>query len=87
VIPIQLEPPARSSEAPSSEVAPRAQPLPKQEVQCGLCGYRFLPTADTMSCVSCPFQKRCEVICCPHCGYEFVTESRVVEFFRRLFRR
>jgi hypothetical protein len=68
-------------------VAPRARPLPENEVQCGLCGYRFLPTTDTMSCVSCPFQRRCSVICCPNCGYEFVTESKVVEFFRRIFRR
>jgi hypothetical protein len=83
MIPIPIEP----AVDPAPEVAPRAQPLPGHEVQCGLCGHRFLPTADTMSCVSCPFQRRCSVICCPHCGYEFVTESRVVEFFRRIFRR
>jgi hypothetical protein len=84
VIPIQLESPAADRPHP---VAARARPLPAREVQCGLCGHRFLPTADTMSCASCPFQRRCAVICCPHCGYEFVTESRVVDFFRRLFRR
>ena len=59
---------------------------PAHEVACGLCGHRFLPTADTMSCPSCPMNRRCSVLCCPRCGYEFVTESKVVNFFRRLFR-
>jgi hypothetical protein len=81
MIPNQLEP------GPRPPVAPRGKSLPGREVQCGLCGHRFLPTTDTMSCVSCPFQRRCEVLCCPHCGYEFVTESKVINFFRRLFRR
>lgn len=60
---------------------------PASPVQCALCGHRFLPDETTMSCAACPLHRRCAVLCCPHCGYEFVTESKVVALVRRLLRR
>jgi hypothetical protein len=57
------------------------------EVQCGLCGYRFVPGTETMACARCPMARGCAVTCCPRCGYEFVTESRLVNFLRRFFSR
>ena len=60
---------------------------PGREVRCALCGYRFQPSAETMSCAGCPINRRCRLISCPNCGYEFPGESRIVEFLRRLFRR
>lgn len=56
-------------------------------VTCGLCGHRFTPTRETMACTRCPMAGGCAVLCCPRCGYEFVTESRLVNFVRRLFSR
>jgi hypothetical protein len=56
-------------------------------VRCGLCGYRFVPGTETMACARCPMARGCAVICCPRCGYEFVTESRLVNFLRRIFSR
>lgn len=61
-------------------------PAPRQ-VACGLCGHRFAPAAETMGCPRCPMARGCAILCCPRCGYEFVTESRIVNFFRRLFSR
>jgi hypothetical protein len=77
-------------ERPAAGATPAAsgpETGPGREVQCALCGYRFRPSAETMSCAGCPIDRRCRVICCPNCGYEFPGESLVVEFFRRLFRR
>jgi hypothetical protein len=56
-------------------------------IQCALCGHRFLPGADIMACRRCPLQPRCAVLRCPRCGYEFVAESKLVGFLRRLRRR
>jgi len=56
-------------------------------VACGLCGHRFAPTRETMACARCPMARGCAVLCCPRCGYEFVTESRLVNWVRRLFSR
>ena len=58
-----------------------------REVTCGLCGHRFAPTRETMACARCPMARGCAVLCCPRCGYEFVTESRLVNWVRRLFSR
>ncbi len=61
--------------------------VPARVVSCALCGHRFVPDPSTMACARCPMNRRCAVICCPHCGYEFVTESRLVNLLRRVFVR
>lgn len=71
---------------PSPAGLPGAAPA-VPAVTCGLCGHRFTPTRETMACARCPMAGGCAVLCCPRCGYEFVTESRLVNFVRRLFSR
>lgn len=78
----------RISQAEGRTPAPDGRATgPERTVQCALCGHRFQPSAEAMSCGSCPMNRRCRVLCCPHCGYEFPMGSVVVEFLRRLFRR
>lgn len=53
---------------------------------CRLCGYEFDATA--MAChTGCPMGSRCNLICCPNCGYQVVDESksRFANFLRRLW--
>jgi len=54
--------------------------------RCPLCGGSF--PADGSGCPSaCPIAKQCKVLCCPHCGYEFVEDSAVASGIARLWRR
>jgi Fe2+ transport system protein FeoA len=47
----------------------------RSRVRCGLCGHEFEPV--TLAChAECPLGPRCNLICCPHCGYQVVDESR-----------
>ena len=42
---------------------------------CQLCGYEF--NATNMAChTECPMGTRCNLICCPNCGYQVVDESK-----------
>lgn len=53
---------------------------------CRLCGYEFDTTA--MAChAGCPMDSRCNLICCPNCGYQVVDESksRIANLLRRLW--
>lgn len=44
-------------------------------VTCPLCSYTFTPSG--LACHShCPLGSRCNLICCPHCGYQLIDESR-----------
>ena len=53
---------------------------------CPLCGDRV--SADRDSCPSgCPLATRCNVICCPNCGYEFVEDSAVISGLARFWNR
>jgi len=52
---------------------------------CPLCGAKA--SFGSSSCAVCPMGSRCEVLCCPNCGYEFVEKSVVYDFFQALFRR
>jgi ribosomal protein L37E len=31
--------------------------------------------------------RTCSVICCPNCGYGFATQSRLVGWLKRIFRK
>ncbi len=44
-------------------------------MRCALCSYEFDSTA--LAChSSCPLAAGCHIICCPHCGYQTVDETR-----------
>ena len=44
-------------------------------MQCQLCGGTFDPAH--LAChTSCPLHQHCAVVCCPHCGYSSVDDSR-----------
>ncbi len=51
------------------------QPLAKQQealadVRCPLCGNRF-SAGDALQCSSCALAKKCGLVMCPKCSYEF----------------
>lgn len=53
---------------------------------CPLCQHEF--QLEEMPCnTGCPMNRICKVLCCPRCRYEFVEESTIVNFVKRLFRR
>jgi Fe2+ transport system protein FeoA len=61
-------------------------------MKCPLCGYEFDPTR--LVCHgSCPMADRCAIICCPHCGYQVVDESKsrlaglIQQAWHRVFHR
>jgi hypothetical protein len=49
---------------------------------CGLCGRPF--THAGRACRPCPLRAGCDLVQCPHCGFQFPRASRVVEWARRL---
>lgn len=47
----------------------------QQPVTCPLCSHTFTPSG--LACHShCPLGSRCNLICCPQCGYQLIDESR-----------
>jgi hypothetical protein len=55
----------------------------EQEHFCSLCSFTFRGS----ECHSgCPFAQGCRMVRCPRCSYEFVDESTVVNWFKRMFR-
>lgn len=53
---------------------------------CPLCQHRF-EAADMPCNTGCPMHRACKVLCCPRCHYEFVEESVIVNFVKRLVGR
>jgi hypothetical protein len=51
---------------------------------CPLCGGRF--SHGQQVCSACPLKPGCDVVGCPHCGYQFPRTSAIVETLGRLFR-
>ena len=57
----------------------------KKPISCPLCGYRFVPEASR--CANCPLAGQgCDRICCPNCLYSFPAESKLVSWFRKLWK-
>ncbi len=57
-------------------------------MKCPLCGYEFDETE--LGCVAeCPLSADCQMICCPHCGFQGIDPNRsmVVGWFQRLQQR
>ncbi len=53
-------------------------------ISCPLCSAEF--DSDRENChSSCPFNSGCNMLKCPYCDYEFVTESKTVNFFKAIF--
>jgi hypothetical protein len=61
-------------------------PAPEQKpISCPLCGQRFVP--EVSRCANCPLAGQgCERICCPNCAYSFPAESKLVSWFRKLWK-
>ena len=49
---------------------PSADRFPPSEIRCPLCGKRF-SAEDAAQCATCALAKRCGLVMCPNCGYEF----------------
>ncbi len=58
----------------------------KDEVRCPLCGYVFAES-ELVCSSSCPFAEKCNLACCPNCGYKIVKESRTVKWIKRFLGR
>ncbi len=44
-------------------------------MKCALCGYEFDETE--LDChTQCPLADGCAIVCCPHCGYQVVDETK-----------
>ncbi len=54
-------------------------------MKCSLCGKVF--KKNQAACSACPMHKGCNMIRCPNCGFEFVEESQIVNFFKNIFKR
>jgi hypothetical protein len=53
--------------------------------RCPLCTVEF---EDGWAChTGCPVSSGCGMIRCPRCSYEFVAESRIVNFVKGIFHR
>ncbi len=55
-------------------------------MRCRLCGFEF--DAASLAChAECPMGSRCNLICCPNCGYQVVDESKswLAGLLRRLW--
>ena len=51
---------------------------------CALCGGRFQHGLQV--CSACPLSGGCDLVRCPHCGYQFPRTSALVELGRRVLR-
>lgn len=53
---------------------------------CPLCTFSFDEAKENCH-TSCAMSPWCSMIKCPRCDYEFVEDSSIVNFFRRMMRR
>jgi hypothetical protein len=57
-------------------------------ITCSLCGHSFRPS-EHPACPSCPLKPRCQLVCCPNCGFEMVdvNQSRLAQLFSSLLKK
>ena len=55
-------------------------------MKCPLCGYEF-DEKNSECHKECPLNKECSMVCCPSCHYQFVNESKTVNFIKKLFQK
>lgn len=53
---------------------------------CPLCSCHFGGSGESCHS-SCPMSRGCKMIKCPRCNYEFVEESSIVNFVRKLMKK
>lgn len=53
-------------------------------VKCSLCGREYDDKEAESGCVGCPMSQGCGRIKCPHCGFENVKESKIIEAIKKL---
>jgi DNA-directed RNA polymerase subunit RPC12/RpoP len=71
---------------PASEAKARSHGEPAAtEFVCALCGGRF--THAGLACPACPLRTGCDVVQCPHCGYQFPRGSRALDWLLGVFAR
>jgi len=51
-------------------------------LDCPLCGFQF--NAREAACSGCAMFNGCSMLKCPNCHYEFVAESKIVNWFKKL---
>jgi hypothetical protein len=57
----------------------------EKTVTCALCGYKFEPCGQ--NCTNgCPFYKQCNLLRCPHCGYQTINDEKIREKIRKIGR-
>lgn len=52
---------------------------------CSLCGCRF--THGGQVCGACPMSTGCDLVKCPHCGFQFPRSSHIANGISRLWKR
>lgn len=55
-----------------------------EKLVCPLCGFAFNPL-ENPACSSCPLKSKCQVVCCPNCGYQTVVKAEFTDFIAKLF--
>ena len=55
---------------PTKDERPKTEKKRSSEVHCPLCGKTF-SAGEAMPCASCGLAKKCGLVMCPNCHYEF----------------
>lgn len=51
-------------------------------MKCALCGFEFSESDAKRPCASCPLGAKCDLVCCPNCGYQAPREPRWLSRWR-----
>ncbi|MFH1774733.1 MAG: hypothetical protein ABH874_07240 [Methanobacteriota archaeon] len=66
----------------NNSVGSRHEHEVRSGLKCPLCGFEF--SREEMKCRGCPVSTgTCNTLCCPNCNYQFVEESKIVNFFTK----
>jgi hypothetical protein len=74
--------PEREATAPREPFRPLTGDPAGTAFACSLCGCRFEHAGRV--CGSCPMSTGCDLVKCPHCGFQFPRSSRIVQWLRRI---
>lgn len=56
-------------------------------MKCALCGFEFSEANAKRPCVNCPLGAKCDLVCCPNCGYQAPREPTWLNRWRLRRRR
>ncbi len=54
-----------------------------KDLVCPVCGITF-NLDENQACSSCPLKSKCQVVCCPNCGYQTVVKAEFTDFIAKL---